>query len=202
MIASLLSLSRADIKALRVTDAYSVHRVVYSLYEDIRSEAEKQISAPSGILYVDKGGEWNKRKILMLSNRSPRQPEYGQVESKVISDAFLQHDHYGFEVVINPTKRDKKTGKTVALMGREVIAQWFINKAADSWGFTIHPQSLQIGNVGVKTFETKGHAITQASATLLGKLSITDRDRFIQSFQLGIGRGRAFGFGLLQLVPL
>ena len=202
MIASLLSLSRADIKALRVTDAYSVHRVVYGLYEDVRSNSEKQASVPSGILYADKGGDWNSRKILMLSNRSPRQPEYGQIDSKVISNAFLQHDHYAFEVVINPTKRDKKTGKTVALTGRDIIAQWFINKAADSWGFSICPQSLQVHNVGVKTFETKGHTIIQAHATLLGKLSITERDRFIQSFQLGIGRGRAFGFGLLQLVPL
>jgi CRISPR system Cascade subunit CasE len=32
MIASVLRLSRSDCKALRVTDPYSIHRVVYSLF--------------------------------------------------------------------------------------------------------------------------------------------------------------------------
>jgi CRISPR system Cascade subunit CasE len=31
---------------------------------------------------------------------------------------------------------------------------------------------------------------------------VADPDLFRQSFLHGIGRGRAFGFGLLQIVPL
>ena len=41
MIASVLHLDRRDIKALRITDPYSLHRVVYSLYDDVRSAEEK-----------------------------------------------------------------------------------------------------------------------------------------------------------------
>jgi CRISPR system Cascade subunit CasE len=37
---------------------------------------------------------------------------------------------------------------------------------------------------------------------LTGELEIVDRSLFIKSFQQGIGRGRAFGFGLLQIAPL
>ena len=39
-------------------------------------------------------------------------------------------------------------------------------------------------------------------ATLKGELTVIDKDRFTQSFIHGVGRGRAFGFGLLQIVPL
>lgn len=41
LIASVLYLDREAIKALRVTDPYSLHRVVYSLYPDVRSETDK-----------------------------------------------------------------------------------------------------------------------------------------------------------------
>lgn len=202
MIASVLHLSRADIKALRITDAYSLHRVVYDLYEDTRTEAEKSASVSSGILYADKGGDRMSRKILMLSNRAPRQPIYGQIQSKAIAESFLQHSHYCFEIILSPTKRDKASGKTVAVRGREAIAQWFINKTQQSHGFKVKPENLQVNKNSVQVFEKKEHTVTQSSAILMGEFEVIDRTRFIESFKQGIGRGRAFGFGLLQIVPV
>lgn len=202
MIASFLCLTRADIMALRIRDAYSLHRVVYDLYPDTRTELEKCASVSSGILYADKGGDWSSRHILMLADRPPKTPEHGQLENRTVSPSFLQHNHYGFEVIINPTKRDKASGKIMAIRGYEAITQWFIDKAPKAWGFHVKPQHVQLRDLGVKIFEKKGHAVTQGSATVRGELAVIDRARFIQSFQLGIGRGRAFGFGLLQLVPL
>ena len=46
LIASVLILSRRDIKALRITDPYSLHRVVYSLFEDIRSPSKNRLAKP------------------------------------------------------------------------------------------------------------------------------------------------------------
>ncbi len=202
MIASILRLGPKDIKALRVTDDYSLHRVVYSLFEDRRSEAEKNASIPSGFLYADKGGDSNGRLILLLSDREPRKPEHGELESKVIDDKFLTFDRYRFDVIINPTKRDSKSRKIIALRDREEIAQWFINKAPASWGFTVHSSTLQVQTLQVKQFVKQTHSITHGGAELTGKLEVVDRSLFIKSFQQGIGRGRAFGFGLLQIAPL
>lgn len=201
--ASVLRLSRADIKALKVKDAYALHKVVYGLFEDIRSVAEKQTSASSGIVYADKGGDFNTRQILMLSNRKPHQtPQFGEVQTKMIHADFLSHALYAFEVTLNPSKRDKQTGKVVAIRGREEIAAWFKARAQKSWGFSVNPESLQIGQMSVQTFEKSGETITHGSATLIGELTVTDRKQFNLSFTQGIGRGRAFGFGLLQIVPL
>ncbi len=201
MIASELKLARADIKALKVTDAYSLHRVVYDLYEDVRTEAEKSSSMPSGILYADKGGNHQSRQILILSTREPKQPVYGQLKSKHIPELFLQHDRYIFEVILNPSKRDKNTGKINVLRDKGEITQWFINKASQTYGFSVNLQNLQVNNNGVHSFEKKTHLVTLGSATLKGELEVIDRARFEKSFKQGIGRGRAFGFGLLQIVP-
>jgi CRISPR system Cascade subunit CasE len=203
MYAGLLRLSRSDVKALKITDAYSLHRVVYDLFDDVRSEQQKQASIPIGILYADKGGDFNSRLILMLANRPPNPaPEFGEVESKTISEHFLQHNRYAFEATINPGKRDKRTGKIVAVRGREAITGWFIERAEKSWGFNVNDNNLRIEKMAVQSFKKDDQAVTHGSATLKGELYVTDRAQFGQSFRQGIGRGRAFGFGLLQIVPL
>ena len=203
LYAAVLKLSRGDIKTLKITDAYSLHRVVYDLYDDIRNEQQKQESHSSGILYVDKGGDFNHRLILMLANRQPNtSPTYGEVEYKIIPDNFLQHQHYAFEITVNPCKRDNKTGKIIPVRERENIAQWFIDRAPSSWGFTVNPANLQVEKLAVQTFTKNDQKITHGSATLKGELKVTNQVQFIQSFQQGIGRGKAFGFGLLQIVKL
>ncbi|NEX11770.1 MAG: type I-E CRISPR-associated protein Cas6/Cse3/CasE [Prosthecochloris sp.] len=202
MIASILRLGPKEIKALRITDDYSLHRVVYSLFEDRRSEAEKNASIPSGFLYADKGGDSNGRLILMLSDREPRKPEHGTLESKQVDDTFLMFDRYRFDVVINPSKRESKSRKIVAIRERNEIAQWFSEKAPASWGFKVNSATLEVKTLPVKQFVKKEHRVTQGGAELTGELDVVDRTLFIKSFKQGIGRGRAFGFGLLQIAPL
>ncbi len=218
LIASVLHLSRGDIKALSVTDPYSLHRVVYSLFEDIRTEAEKAQSTPSGILYADQGGNFQGRRILILSNRPPaagvppRGEEaaegtpggrYGQVESKALPEAFLSHDQYRFQVILNPTRRDNATRKLLPIRGRPEVANWFLKRAEVNWGFAPSAPHLLVSRLEVLQFPGK-HArkVTLAQAHLQGMLRVTDRSLFQKSFAQGIGRGRSFGCGLLQLAPL
>ncbi|SIS84954.1 type I-E CRISPR-associated protein Cas6/Cse3/CasE [Insolitispirillum peregrinum] len=206
MIAAVLRLDRAAVQALRITDPYSLHRVIYSLFPDVRDDAAKQGSTPSGILFADKGGDARGRKILILSDRSP-QPEklgeWGELDSKPVPAGFLNHSRYRFEVVINPTRRDSASRKLVPVRQRHDIAEWFCQAAARSWGFAADADGLTVSTADVLQFRGKGQQpVTIARATVQGTLTVTDADLFQQSFQRGIGRGRAFGCGLLQLVPL
>lgn len=201
--ASVLRLSRSDIKTLKITDAYSLHKQVYGLFDDIRSDAEKASSESSGILWADKGGDFHARQILMLSTRKPHQtPQFGEVESRVIKPDFVEHERYGFEVTLNPSKRNNKTRKIEAIRKREEIALWAIERARKSWGFDISPDHLQVQINPVLQFVKGAKTITHGSAHLKGELTVTDRAQFTQSFLQGIGRGKTFGFGLLQIVPL
>ena len=70
MFASRYRLSPHDAKALRVTDTYSLHRVVYGLFDDVR-EGDREKG--SGILFVDMGGGKYGRQLLILSDRQPRE---------------------------------------------------------------------------------------------------------------------------------
>jgi len=206
LIASVLYLDRQASKALRITDPYSLHRVVYSLYEDLRSAEEKGSSQPSGILYADQGVDFHRRRILLLADRVPAEcidGQYGQVQSKPIGESFLDHHRYRFKVIVNPTRRDNASRKLLPVKGREAIGDWFCERALQSWGFRVSREHLQVDRVDIHRFTDKlQHPVTLAQAHVQGQLEVTDRTQFHNSFARGIGRARTFGCGLLQIVPL
>lgn len=206
LIASVLHLSRKDVQALNIKDPYSLHLSVYKLFEDVRSTEEKQSSVASGFLYADQGGDYKSRKILLLSNRMPSEKidgEYGEVLSKEIQPSFLSHKQYRFKVVINPTQRDNASRKLIPVKGREAVGQWFSQRAEQSWGFKVAQRQLQVDSINVLQFKDKNQrSVTLAQAQVQGVLEVTNQSQFEQSFAQGIGRGRAFGCGLLQIVPI
>lgn len=206
IVASVLHLDRLAVRALRITDVYSLHRVVYSLYPDVRSEEAKKQSSSSGILYADQGGDHLGRKILMLSNRSPAprvDEQYGQVESKVLPAGFLEHNCYRFKVIVNPTWRESASRKLIAVRGRDAIADWFAERAQNSWGFRIDPKYLQVDRIEVLQFKDKQQRLaTIGQAHIQGLLRVVDPKQFRISFTTGIGRARAYGCGLMQIAPI
>lgn len=206
MYASVLRLDRTANKALRIKDTYSLHRVIYSLFEDTRSEEEKQTCNISGIQWVDKGGDLTCRQILMLSKRPPKScldGEYGEVQTKIIPSSFFSHSTYRFDVIVNPCRRDNQSGKVIPVKGREKIAQWFIERGEKSWGFSVSEQHLQIDDVSVLKFKEKNQRdVVIQQAKITGYLTVSNPDLFIKSAQNGIGKARTWGCGLLQIVPV
>lgn len=206
LFASVLQLDRTAVKALRITDAYSLHRVVYSLYDDVRDTVAKASSNPSGILYADQGGDHRVRRILMLADRAPASAvdgQYGDVQIKLIPETFLQHAHYRFKVIINPTRRDSASRKLIPVRGREAIADWFLQRAEQSWGFRVAAEQLQIDRIEVLQFTDKQkRPVTIAQAHVQGMLRVHDPLQFQSSFIRGVGRARTYGCGLLQIVPV
>jgi CRISPR system Cascade subunit CasE len=195
----MLKLSRDDCRKLELKDAYSVHRIVYSLFPKYDDSGTRDF------LFADKGGDFNYRKILILSHRKPLTPENGQIESKEIPESFLDFDYYGFEITLNPVTRNGINQTTIPVMGEENLKKWFINKTP-ALGFAVEAEHLQICRMGVVNFnknkEEKKFLHTHNTATFIGRLRVTDRSLFTKSFKEGIGRAKGFGFGLLQIIPI
>ena len=203
LYAAMLELGRRDMKALRITDRYSLHRVVYSLYDDVRSAEQKRRGAPSGILFDDLGGDVRARKILTVANRMPTLEHIDtpiQMTVKKVTPEFLGHDQYRFRVRVNPVHRGLRGAMPVLDEGD--IIQWFRASAAQSWGFRLLTLQDLRGPTSVTFTAQEGHVVTLNEAVISGVLKVTNRERFQQSFQQGIGRSKTFGFGLLHLVPI
>ena len=190
-------LGPADRRALRWTDSYSLHRIVYDLFDDVRGDDRQ---AGSGILFADKGVRQGVSRVLILSDRLPRPPRLGELETRPLPESFLQAATYRFEVIINPVWRDNGSGRIKPVRGRDAIAEWFCNHGP-RWGFDVDAASLQVTDMRVDRFSKGEGMATIARATLAGTLRVRERDAFVRSVCQGVGKARAFGCGLLQIVP-
>lgn len=192
MIASILRLRRRDIMNLeKPLDEYGIHKLVYSLFPGGKRE----------FLFLDKGGHYDERIILIISREEPVENDWGELQSKIIPDSFLNHEDYAFEVKMNPVKRRSDNRKAVPVTGTDDLKEWFIQKQI-LWGIEVLPEKLEVFDTGLQKFTRGRNSICHNKATFRGILKVKDEDLFRASFRNGLGRGKAFGFGLLQLEPI
>lgn len=191
MIASVVSLDRQAIQILKIKDPYSMHKFVYSLFPGNQRK----------FLYYNQGGDLRYKRVLLVSQEQPLVPEIGMIESKFIHQDFLEQHRYAFQVLLNPVEQQCGSRSKKPVIGRDALRDWF-GKRQESWGFTSNPEDLEIFNIGVQIINKHKRDITHNMAEFRGVLEVLDRERFKNSFINGIGRGKAFGFGLLQIRPL
>ncbi len=176
-------------------DDYALHRLVYSLFP-----LEKKTENPR-ILYADLGVERGMRKILIQSQIPPEGPAELEMRTLVIPDHFYSGNAYRFEAVLNPVRKESATGKLMAVTGQINVLEWFLNHT-EKWGFAADRNTLEALVGASRSFEKGGNACRFNRVLFRGCLTVTDRETFLKSCRNGIGRGKAFGFGLLQLRPL
>ena len=197
MYASLWTINKSELRKLTKTpksnayagDAYGIHKIVYSLFPGNRRE----------FLFLDKGVKNQSKQILIVSQNQPEKPSVGCIETKIIPSELLNKEVYAFEIKLNPVLRVDSEERPIKT--KPEIVEWFMRHQI-SWGFEADRSRFEIVEQGMQSFKRRGVKIVHNLAVCRGILRVVDRTKFIQSFQNGIGRGKAFGFGLLQIVPI
>lgn len=188
-----LFLDAAALRKGNIRDDYSIHRLVYSLFP---LEQER-----SRFLYADKGSVRGGRLLLVLSEKEPNVPEYLTSATTIISENFFRFSDYRFEIDLNPVKKEKESGKRRAVTGQLDLLNWFVAHSG-KWGFQADTHSLEVSAKPTRQFSKGGTVCTFNHAFFRGRLHVTDQEKFRESFFAGLGHGKAFGFGLLQLRPI
>lgn len=192
---SLYMLDRADCSRLKLTDAYSAHRIIYNMFP-----LEKKGRKQRDFLFADTGVKNRKRQFVILSQTEPEQPQTGELNTIILPPDYLEAETYKFKIVINPVIKRANTGQNESIRDAEAICEWFMRKAP-GWGFEVIPETLQVNSIDAKQFVKNGNAITLNMASLSGWLRVNNKMLFAQSIRDGLGRGKAFGCGLLQIAP-
>lgn len=152
----------------------------------------------------------NGRKyLLILSNSKPNKYEmerYGVKNTAQTKDylPFLNRLQNGqllhFRLTANPTHRYE--GKVVAHVTVKKQKEWLIRKAKKS-GFELKLNQFDIVDRGYSNLFKKGNSHVRLSkVTYEGLLKVTDLDLFKRSLIAGVGREKAFGMGLLTVIPV
>jgi len=157
-------------------------------------------------------------RFLIQSETEPqRPPTCPEVNwhCKSIPETFFSHPVYRFSLLANPTKKVRsnangdrlKNSRRVPLTTRDDIVGWLQKRAPQS-GFTVEIPSLRTVPRPRQIFIKKSRSDRQRHTGLhtvtefIGTLTITDRTLFMDAVRQGIGPAKAFGFGLLCLVPV
>ena len=110
---------------------------------------------------------------------------------------YLQHRFYKFSIVANPCRM--AGGKRIGLIAESDIAKWFSEKA-NKGGFIV--RSMEIFQNKYCKFYKDKNLVSFAHTKISGHLEVTNQSLFEKTVEKGIGKGRAFGFGLLQLAVI
>jgi CRISPR system Cascade subunit CasE len=152
-------------------------------------------------------------RLLMLSKDEPVRPGWCPEDgwaSKEVPPSFFQHSHYRFTLLANPTRklvvRDeqgnrKKNGRRIPLTRREDLLGWLSRKGGIH-GFRPDLGSLKTNPRPRQPFLKKGGGGTHTATEFSGLLEVTDTEAFQAAACKGIGPAKAFGFGMLCLVPV
>lgn len=137
------------------------------------------------------------------SEHDPQKASYNR-----LLEALADGQQWHYEVVLNPVAAKKAPGsprgtrgKLTALVGEEAQLEWFRSKAK-SCGFTpletliVERKTLRFSKLAKNP---KGRQVVIGTVRYRGTLQIDDVESFRKSLVEGIGRGKAYGCGLLTL---
>ncbi len=113
---------------------------------------------------------------------------------------------YRFRVTLNPVKSLSqgagKRGRVVPEITAEQQMHFFESRA-DKLGFELVPDEYQIVERGWEPFRKQGQKMIRLSkATFEGILIVKNKDVFYHTLTEGIGKKKAYGFGLMTVIPV
>lgn len=174
-----------------LVDSYKWHKAIWEAFPG-RKDKNRHF-----LYRVDKKDK--EFRIFILSSTEVAVPDWGEWKTKKMSENFLEHDKYRFQIKANPTKRRNSDGRRLGLFTDEALSEW-IDRKAERSGFVI--ESVAIGAPVSETFNKTGRKGKHISVDFNGILSVSDRPSFKKSFRKGIGSAKSFGYGLLMLQPV
>lgn len=159
--------------------------------------------------------------VLIVSKTSPNLLEFNNqfgflgdnkcIETKSY-DRFLGKIENGskwrFRLTANPTwssfKKKGERGEVVAHSTIDYQKKWLIDHAENN-GFSVNEDEFDVVSKRWLSFRHKGDKCAKVSilsVTFEGNLLITDNTRFVEVMKNGIGRGKAYGNGLITVIPV
>lgn len=190
------------VKEQKISDTYSLHRVVYDQFDLTGSCEEGQRQAP---LWTVSNGDVVK-KLIILSSIEPRNVESEAVMQarsvKEMPEDLLEHSDYLFKITVNPVlvRRNEKL-KVIPIKDVTEIKKWFVNKCLKN-GMEVNCSSLDLISKKADIFKANNIKNVINKCVVQGQLKVIDPEKFRYAIFNGIGRSKTFGCGLMQVLPI
>jgi len=164
-------------------DEESLPRVLWRL------ELDATWTNPEVMVQAMQPGNW--AVLEALSGYLARPAESKKI---MLGDLLRSGDRYRFRVRANPTVY--RSGRRFGLVGEDHQVSWLEKKGAQH-GFQVE-SSLVTGTEVLRAFK-RSKPVTLRAVTFDGYLKCTDVSLLENAIANGVGRGKAFGMGLLSV---
>ncbi len=196
MYLSLIQVEQTKKNSVILKNPYKVHQILWNCFSDGERKFlyRTELNPKKWQIYVLSREEPDLNKLKIASI------EYLEYQTKAFNPKLKNEMKLKFYLRANPTV--KRSGKRYLLVREEDLIDW-INRKSDQHGFKMVSEPLMKNKNKYYSFKKKGgRMITHGGIDFAGILEITDSDKFIQTLEKGIGSAKAFGFGLLSIMPL
>lgn len=155
--------------------------------------------------------------LLVLSREKPdlqRLEKYGVKGSaqtkdyRPLLDRLREGDKLSFRLVLNPVKsissgkESGKRGRIIPLVTADQQLQYLIDRSFDH-GFSVKSDEVMITGRSFEILRRKNkQSVKVCIAAYGGLLTIEDLERFRSALVNGIGKKKAYGCGLLTVIPV
>ena len=205
-----LSRVKLDLKRSETKRAVSSPQVLHGIIEGCYTEKNRtlwRLDALKGDLYLLLVSELLPN-FENLSSQLCEEGETWQTKNyKAYLDKIKKGQEFRFRFRGNPvhsimTEKGMR-GKVVPHVGESHKKEWLIKKSTQN-GFSVTEDSFSIVETGVQQFykKEKSKPIRLSHTVFEGVLSVTDEELFVEALSRGIGRGKAYGCGLLTVMEL
>jgi CRISPR system Cascade subunit CasE len=170
-------------------------------------------------------------RLWVLARQKPEKPGWCPPDCfalKSISESFLSHKRYAFDLIANPVKKvvqridgapvmrangKRKTGKRVPIVNPDELRIWLTRKGEvrgkDKSGCDVPggfrivaDKPLEISPMVENHFRKGKDSGYHGGVQFRGVLEVTDSAHFTETYYSGIGSAKSFGFGLFLLAPI
>ena len=161
--------------------------------------------------------------LLLLGRESPdltalfrqfgpegEEPVWETKDYTPLLDRISEGSRWHFRLIANPTvsKTERNgtdaRGKVYGHITPEYQKKWLLDRA-DRHGFSLDEEAFRVVRSQWLRFRKGsdgGRPVTLLAVTYEGTLSVTDPELFCQVLVNGLGRGKAYGLGMLTVVNL
>lgn len=114
-------------------------------------------------------------------------------ESELYQNTFAVGEQQSFTLRLNPSYRSRENGKCIALL--PVSKDWIQKKLKQAGVKGMY----NIISEKSRCFMKGSTKITLSSVFITGFLEVFDDRKFAHALRKGIGRGKSFGFGMINI---
>ena len=189
---------------LALADSNHFHGALESCFSYTESRKLWRIDNVNGTMYLLVLSQEEPNLSPFCKQFSPSQDSWETKDYTPLLENLKADTIWRFRLTSNPTishRTDKdKRGKVLAHITTEYQRKWLIERSEKN-GFQLFENDFNVtGNKWQRFIKKDGRYVTFLSVTYEGLLNIKDVDLFRKVLTEGLGRGKAYGMGLMTVM--